>query len=525
MKLQHFLFLITLLTICFSCNKLKDKVQENKTTQNKDSLVGSTDTLSKNIISDSLLYELEKLPSDSGLTTASIGYMIYNDSTNQVIAQKNASICLVPASVMKLVSTGAALEILGEGRRFRTTLQYDGKLEDGHILKGNIYIKGGGDPTLLSKFFKGYNTGLFDTWAEAIINMGIDSISGAVISDAQIFDYEVVPPTWEWGEIGSDYGAAAFGLTVYDNRFELKVNRNRRGIYKATATNSSPLLPFMSFENRIKVIPGCKETLYFVGAPYSDYKVVKGSVPGGSNFTLEGAIPDPPYLASYELEQALRKKGVKVSDSATTIRMLKLRNQFKSNGKRKDVASVYSPTVAAIVGVTNSRSNNLYAEHLLKHIGLARVKCGDTDAGAKAALAFWNSKGIDVTGIFIGDGSGISRHNTVSPKNLVDILKYMKDSSRCFTTFYNSLAIAGKKGTLYRMCKGSMAQGNLRAKSGSMTRVKSYAGYVTTAAGEDLIFSFIINNYNCSSLDIRKKLERIMILMAERGKKEMVACK
>ncbi len=457
---------------------------------------------------------LAQMENDSALLNASVGYLFFDDSTQEIIASKNPDLCLIPASTLKVITTATAIDVLGRNRRFRTALQYDGKIEN-RILHGNIYIKGGGDPALASKFFRNHYGDVVERWTQAVLKLNIDSINGQIIADAQIFDTDYTPPTWEWGEIGSDYGTAASGLSIYDNRFTIKVNLGKKGRYKINQTMTEPFLPYMEFENHIRVESVSKSSLYFLGAPYSRYKIIKGKVPKGKyNFKLEGAIPDPPYLAAYELEKKLKSNGIACRDSATTVR--KLRSQgIKVNNKRKELYPVFSPGLGQLLEITNLHSNNLYAEHFLKHLGRKFYHKGDTESGSKAIISYWKNRGIQTSGLFISDGCGISRHNTLTVRQLVDVLKYMKDSSNNFTRYFNTFAVAGKTGTLRYLCRNSEAEGRIFAKSGTMNRVRAYAGYAKTLDNRLLMFALIVNNYNCKSYEMRELMEPAFIEMVK----------
>jgi D-alanyl-D-alanine carboxypeptidase/D-alanyl-D-alanine-endopeptidase (penicillin-binding protein 4) len=178
--------------------------------------------------------------------------------------------------------------------------------------------------------------------------------------------------------------------------------------------------------------------------------------------------------------------------------------------KMKPVADWFSPPVSTLVNLTNQHSINLYAEHLMKLLALQKLHNGSPEAGCKAVLDFWKEKNIDTRGLFIYDGCGISRYNGVTAKQLASVLLYMTRSDN-FVTFYNSLPLAGETGTLANMFQGTRAQGNLRAKSGTMSRVKSYCGYLRTVSGKRIIFAFIVNNFTCTQEEIKEKLEKAMV--------------
>jgi D-alanyl-D-alanine carboxypeptidase len=171
------------------------------------------------------------------------------------------------------------------------------------------------------------------------------------------------------------------------------------------------------------------------------------------------------------------------------------------------------PVIPEVI-ITNQMSVNWRSSKLLRKIGGKVYNHATTDAGARAILNFWGTKGVDTRGMVFYDGNGLSRKNAISPKQLVDAL-YVIRTSPYFQTFYESLPLAGFTGTLHKAMKGSAAEGRVRAKTGTIGKVKSFAGYVTTVTGRRLIFSLIVNNFDCRVKLMKKKLEAVMITMAE----------
>ena len=165
-----------------------------------------------------------------------------------------------------------------------------------------------------------------------------------------------------------------------------------------------------------------------------------------------------------------------------------------------------------IIRVTNYESVNLFAEHFLKHLAFLKNGLGTTKEGCRIVEQFWKDKGIDLSGFFINDGSGLSRFNSVTAGQMVAILNYMKSKSAFSDDFYQSLAPAGS-GTLTVFSDNDFPNGCLRAKSGSMTRVRCYAGYLTILSGRQLSFAFMLNNFSCSQSEIAKKIRELLVEM------------
>lgn len=441
----------------------------------------------------------------NALKNASIGFYAFNLSDNQVIINHNGDLALVPASSLKLITTATALEVLGEAHRFTTTISYSGEIKNG-VLNGNIIIKGGGDPALGSHRYRSYYGDFMKNWANEIKKLGIDSINGKIIADASIFDNEV-PATWIWQDLGNYFGAGANGLSIYENFYTLALSSQYEA-QKTTISQINPYIPFLSVDNNVLGTSTNKDLSFIYGGPFQYNRYISGEIPKNrSEFKVKGSIPDPAYLCAYELDSVLKTSGIKVAYHPTTKRLLA--DNFIEN-TTLEITSTPSPTLASLIQQTNLYSINLYAEHLLNHIGLTVKKEGSSTAGAEALISFWKEKGIDTDGMYIYDGSGLSRFNTITTKQLVAILNQM-DKSPSKEIFYNSLAIAGKSGTLSSIAKGTAAEGKIYGKSGYMTNVRSYSGYITTNSNKKIAFAIIVNNYNCSAYEMKKMLEKIMV--------------
>lgn len=448
------------------------------------------------------------------LKNAAFSFRVVEISTDSVLADYNSKMSLTPASTMKLVSTAAAMVNLGSYKRFETKLQYDGYIDTNGILHGNIYIKGGGDPTLGSKYFikKGENqTEFFNTWVDEVKKIGIDSIDGKVIADASYFSQDMIPSTWVWGDLGNYYGAGPSGLTIYDNLLKVTFSSGKNDGDPTSVDCITPFLPGVNFNNKVKASKIQKDRAYIYAAPYSSYKKIKGTIPKNEDeFVVKGTIHDPAYQAAYDFEYFLLKDSIGISKNATTVRRIDLLGDTVTKN-RVDFYTHKSPSLSRIAYWTNHVSVNLFAEHLLNQVGKRRAGDGSNYSGANSVQSFWKRK--IGSGMYVADGSGLSRHNAVSAYHLTEILQYMR-KSKYSKSFYSSLPIAGKSGTMRKIGKGTAAANNIRAKSGTMTRVKSYAGYCTTKSGKKVAFAMIINNYNCYTSTVTKKLEKLMVSIA-----------
>jgi D-alanyl-D-alanine carboxypeptidase/D-alanyl-D-alanine-endopeptidase (penicillin-binding protein 4) len=292
----------------------------------------------------------------------------------------------------------------------------------------------------------------------------------------------------------------------------LAFDPTRKDLIIPKAGNLALTHPNSAFLNQVSIY-NADDELYLVGFPDSPEKKIRGTVrEGTTKAEVVGVIHDPALLAATLLRNKLMDKGIHVTGKAKSTSATDSLRARNTSQNRTQIASVGSPSVASMVFSINHHSNNFLAETLLKQIGVKKKGYGSTETGVEAVYSFLKSKGIDVSGFYMFDGSGISRYNAITVNQLVHLLKFMQHSPDS-ATFISSLAVAGRSGTLSKMCLDSEATGNIQGKSGTMSRVKSYAGYAKSRSGHTLIFAIIVNNFNCTSVEMRSKIENVLNLM------------
>ena len=459
--------------------------------------------------------EIENLKKDIALKHATWSICVTSLKNDNIIAEYNSHVSLVPASTLKIVTTGAALSLLGSDFKFQTKLQYDGVFDSlTGTLKGNLYIVGGGDPSLDSEYFRDKKDSLSttDKWASIIKSKGIKKITGAIIGDAGIFEDNMIPSQWIWSDIGNYFGAGACGLSYHDNKYSLYLKSGAAGS-KASITKTTPAIEGLQMINSV-IANGKTDSAFIFGAPYSFYRSMEGTIPPNkNNYEVEGSIPDPSLFCAQSLAQSLKNNGISISEKATTVRTLKETNKYTSP-KKTNLFTHYSPSLEKIVYWTNLKSLNLYAEHLLKYLAYTKNGIGTEQEGTEIVTAFWKNKGADVSGFVMYDGSGLSRADIITTKTQSQILRLMSKDKN-FKAFYNSLPIAGKTGSLSSLCEGTLAENNMCAKSGYITLARGYSGYVKNKKGEMLCFSLLANNYECTPTEMKNKLEKLLVAISE----------
>jgi serine-type D-Ala-D-Ala carboxypeptidase/endopeptidase (penicillin-binding protein 4) len=443
---------------------------------------------------------------DSVMEHASVSFCIIDADSGKTVFEYNPDKSLIPASTLKIVTSSASLEMLGPEYTFRTSIGYTGSLNrrSGKLI-GDIIIKGGGDPALGSNRFDNYYAGFADKWTAEINKLGIRKITGRVITDDSYYDYLPVPAKWLWEDAGNYYGAGAFGLSIFDNTYEIHLRISPDSL-KELITSITPEECRFEFTNWL-VAAGTADKGYVFAAPYSTNGWLAGSLPVTPNdYVLNASIADPPLIMAKVMDQKLKSSGISVSGMPTTTRLL----QSGITGAVTPIGDIVSPPLKDIVNALNHGSVNLYAEHLVKELGKTFRNSGSTEAGVDVIKEFLSGTGINIDGMYIEDGSGLSPLDAVNSKAMTGLLLYMKNKAKHYSEFYSSLPEAGKEGTLKNHFSDPLFEGRMRAKSGSMTRVRSYAGYLTALSGKKLIFCIIVNNFSGSYQEIISHIEEIL---------------
>lgn len=438
------------------------------------------------------------------LQPASIGILVEN-SKGEIVLEYNSKKSLVPASTQKLLTTAAILEQEGEDFRFQTKLWYTGKINPDGLLIGDLWIEGGGDPTLGSDRVGGLQD-LSKKWISIIRQTGIKKIKGSLKVDISEFPKYSIPRTWIWEDLGNYYGAVPSGLPFIENTYKLDIKSPSEVGELCTVIGSNPNMDHLSFDCQVRSAFENIDNAYIFGNGSNGLRYIQGTIPKGRDrFTIKGSIVNPELVAINWLTKELIANGVEVQDEKLNIPYNESTKAF--------IYSHKSLPLSELIRLTNTHSINLYAEQMSLWHCEKRMELLNVELAALYVKRSISAMGIDAESMKLADGSGLSRFNVVTAKQMVGTLKYMKQS-RYASSFVSSLPVAGESGTLRRMFIDSPAKGKIMAKSGYMERVRSYAGYIETIKGEQLTFCILINNYDGSAAEtkyqIKKLLERIV---------------
>lgn len=446
---------------------------------------------------------------DSLFNGGVFSYCIKDAESGELLGEYNSGKYLIPASTMKVFTTYAALKILGSGYRFQTRLGTDGSFSsDSTELNGNLILEGDGDPTFQSKFFYDEDSLIVHQWVRNLKNRGIKKINGRIVMDMKKFPV-TIPENWIWSDLSNAYGAFIAPINYRDNQI--------RYVFKtSTAGEKSELLrivpesvfPLMHIKNYV-ISKGNEDDAYVMGSPFEYRKKIFGKLPVQQQpFYLKGSMPEPWYCIFSDFKNELKKNGIQLTD---TVPIFQFYDENPVYQIKHVLITHFSPTLDKIIKVLLTYSHNLYSEALLIAIGK-----GNMHAGIERIKKFMADKKWDTYRFQMTDGSGLSRNNLVCTELFTTMLHHLASDKKNYSIIYNALPVAGKNGTLLKVGKGTPLENNLRAKTGYINKVRSFAGYMKTKSGRNIAFSFIINNYDAPFTVAQKKMTDFMLEMYEK---------
>lgn len=471
---------------------------------------------------------------------ASWGAMVLDLTTGDTLLARRAGGSFVPASGLKLITTGTALHSLGPAFRYETVLLARGPVRDGR-LHGDLLIRGSGDPTIGAEPVTDDPRRPLRAWARAVRTSGIDRIEGAVVGVDSVFDEVPYGSGWSWDDLNYYYAVPTSGLTFNENCVEFALHARRPGRSTridweldrtdyVTATNATVTVSAdSSLEEGYQRRPGTNRFRF------------SSRVPAGTVDEECLAVADPTRFFAHELRRVLVEEGLVVDgpavDADDEIPSVPVPSTSGSSGRAaggapdatlRRIAVHRSPPLSRMTATVNRESHNLYAEQLLKTLGRqlprrsldARISAprpGSREAGLAAVDSFLIWAGADTARVRIVDGSGLSRKNLITPRVQVRVLAAMSGhpDPAVRGAFFRSLPRPGGDGTLqYRF--GTLPPDiELRAKTGFMSGVRTLSGLLTTASGRELAFTVMTNHFTGDLDPIDALQERFVALLAE----------
>lgn len=412
---------------------------------------------------------------DPVLKNADWGFVVYDPKTKKVISSYNENTPLVPASTTKLLTTETALSLLGENYRWMTQLEYSGTIDENGTLNGNLYLIGSGDPSLGTNKAGAWSyRDIISDFMGGLSREGIRKVNGDIIIQTALFKGNItrLPENVVWLENNNYY--LPVGTTREINPANEKLIMKKSGL--------------------------ASEKKYFYMSPYANQMVYADKYEGDGFLTTK--LPDAPAYLANTLRTTLVKSGIGVTGKVTP------RMTDASPESRKLVSAYKSPTLGDIIFYTNQHSDNSLAEALLKTVGFQKLGDQTSESGRIVVTGHLKDENFDMMGLNYIDGSGLSRSNNVTPIAQAKFLTSLMDE-KYYKAYFTSLPVGGQSGTLKRMFIGT-GNGQVFAKTGTLNKVKTLAGYLKTNSGKTLVFSLMVNNYSGSVDMVKKRMEKIL---------------
>jgi D-alanyl-D-alanine carboxypeptidase/D-alanyl-D-alanine-endopeptidase (penicillin-binding protein 4) len=450
-----------------------------------------------------LQQEIDAILAQPALDRGYWAVLVKSLKSDETLYTLNARKLMMPASNMKIVTLASAAERLGWDYTYETQILAIGAIGAG-TLDGDLLVVGSGDPSLVAA--DGMSSRVFDDWAERLKALGVRTILGRVIGDDNAFDDEELGFGWSWDDLPDDYAAGVSALQFNENAARVTI-RPGAAAGDSASIDLAPSGTGLVIDNALKT--GAADTPPSIAArrlPGSPRLELRGSIPAGAMpVTRVVSVDNPTLFAVTALRDALIARGIDIRGPAFDV------DDLAHPPKRSDAVALItyrSPPLATLAVRLMKASQNLYAETLLKTLG-ASAAAGR--ATVQATLEAW---GVPVDALIQRDGSGLSRYDYVTADALVAILTHVDRDDKLRGPYEASLPIAGRDGTLANRMKGTAAEGNARAKTGSMSNVRALSGYVATADGEPLVFSILANNFETAADVINRATDAIVVRLA-----------
>ncbi len=432
-----------------------------------------------------LAAEVDSALADPAFARASWGVVIQSLDNGQVLYRRNAERLFLPASNLKLLTASVALTRLGADFRYRTTVLARGARRADTLL-GDIVVIGRGDPTLAVDAATGADPlAPLRPWADSLRARGIRAVQGRVVGDASLFTDPPLGPGWAWDDLDADYSAPVGALQLDNDVAWIEATPAAEPGQPVRAALLPPRAPLRLFITATTAPADSNiHQLVWSRAPFSDSVTLSGRLSAGRpTARLPVSVPVPTRYFVASLAEVLGDAGVTVrgdtlaADSATDT-----------------LFTWQSPPLDSVLTLFLKPSQNQIGETLLRTLGAQLKSAGSMDSGRAVVREALSGIGVPPDAYVLADGSGLSRYNYVAPDAVALVLEAMYRRPD-FAPFFAALPVAGVDGTLAARLRGTKAAGNVHAKTGSLSNVRSLSGYVRTADGEMLLFVLMVNGF------------------------------
>ncbi len=434
---------------------------------------------------------------------------VHSLKRGETLFSSNSFRLQVPASNQKVLTTAVAAEHLGWDYRYTTQVFATGPITDGQI-DGDLIIVSNGDPTINPRHQLRWQA--FDDWAKQLAAKGVRVINGHLVGDDNAFAEPGWGLGWSWDDFALGYGAPVSALQYNENQVELLIGPGLEPGGRAVISVSPPGSG-LTIDHQVVTAPaGGDSRISLERVPGTNVLTVRGQMAAGATAVREtAAVPNPTVFYVNALREALSRHGIVVTGRALDIdEAPALPDMSKATLLLED----RSASLFEIVDVTNKWSRNLYAETLLRSLSPAGAPA-TTEGGLKVLTETLRTWGIGGDYFLARDGSGLSRYDYLTPDALIGVLTYMWINPLLAENFRSSLPVSGVSGSLANRLKGTPGEAHVWAKTGSMSQVRSLAGYVVTAEGEPLVFAFMVNGFRVPIREIDAAMDLALLRLVE----------
>lgn len=449
------------------------------------------------------------LVSDPSVAAGTWGVSVRTLATNESLVAINDTRLLTPASTLKLFTLAAAADQLGWDFTFETRVLMTGTVHDG-TLDGDLVVVGSGDPSLDD--WDGAATALFRTWADRLRERGVRTIAGRIVGDDRAFPDAGLGSGWAWDDLAFSYSARAGALQFNQNSARILAAPALSAALPAVVTLTPPFANVPLKVNVSTGPPRATPVLLVAPRPRDSVVEVTGTVPLRSGpLARTIAVSNPTAYYVRAVREGLRAAGIDVRGNAVDIGDLTAPPDLEG---ASPVLVHRSPTLASLADTMMKLSQNLYAETLLRTLGAVRGGTATTEAGLDVERMVLDTWGIQPSEALVVDGSGLSRYNLVTTRAMATLLARVYADHRLRDPFVASLNLAGRSGTLAQRMRGTRAEANAAAKTGSFSNARGVGGFVTSADGEVVAFAIVANNYGVSPDTVDRVTDAIIVSLA-----------
>lgn len=453
---------------------------------------------------------MSEILGDRSVSAGTWGVEVRSLASRDVLFEANAHRLLTPASTLKTLTLAVAADQLGWNYTFETRALATGTVDNG-VLDGDLVVVGAGDPSFDD--WDGGASATFGEWASRLKERGITTIGGRIVGNDDVFQDEGLGAGWMWDDLAFAYSAPASGLQFNEGSAQITITPGAAAGEPAMLA-LTPTHARVPMVNRVSTVPAGGATAIDMEAlPRTPGAILSGTIALDAGRTVRlVSVGNPTLYFANAVRTGMIANGIDVlggavdaddlvDPPATSPSLIELTHR--------------SPALSALADTLMKLSQNLYAETLLRTLGRVRGRAGTAEGGIAVIRQVLSAWGVPPSEVLMADGSGLSRYNLVTADALVTTLAHVYDDAGLREPFMASLPVAGRAGTLAERMKGTAAEGNVTAKSGSFTNARAVAGYLRTADGEPLVFAIAANNYGVAPAEVDRVTDAILVALAQ----------